>query len=354
MRWTMCGSIFHNMGMGSWFQGSARILAAGGLLSLAACLPRPPEKNPHLVTPPPTPAGIKPVPHTFAWELIVGRKVSGVTMRVFDAGLVRGRGEGISSLKSYHAKLRLPVPVFLISHPTQGLILFETGPDPASVEKPWSVLDILSPYALRDEVPKGKDLLAQLSAEGISPKDIRWVIVSHLHPEPAGRLAAFPEATVVVSRREWEWRKARSAAGKRGEGVDPEGLEGRVKLRLLDIHNAPAFGAFANGLDLFEDGSLVVVGLPGHSPGNIGVWANLDGGPVLMTGGAAFVVDNLDLALPVKEHFRDLDDFWRSIHEIRAMREGVPQLVVLPAHDLSPLSLTRRADIPLVIPRREK
>ena len=157
-------------------------------------------------------------------------------------------------------------------------------------------------------------------------------------------LDAFPEAKVVIARSEWDWRKSKES--KPPGPLDPGSFEGKVKFEFVDPRSAPALGAFENGLDLFKDGSLFLVDLPGRSPGNMGLWANLDEGPVLLTGGAAFVLDNtLDLALPVKGKIDDLGDYWRSLHLIRAMSAAVPRLVVFPGNDLTPLKLVRRKDI---------
>lgn len=314
---------------------------------LAGCLPELPQRNPHLVEPPPPPADIRDVPHTFALGLISNRKARSVSMEVFRTGIVRVRGEAVSSMKSYHAKLRLPVPVFLIRHGDAGLILVGTGLSPEKARRPESPLAALSPHSFRYRQRRGRDIVSRLRAAGIDPGEVRLVVLTHWGPETAGMADAFPEAEVVVSRAEWEWRKAREAEGSPGP-LPPSNLEKRIKLKLVDVHNAPAFGAFDNGHDLLGDGSVFLVSLPGRSPGTIGVWANLDGGPALLAGGAAFVVDNvLDLALPVKDAIHDLEDYWRTLHVLKRMRESVPRLVIVPGHDLTPLKLALRKDIPI-------
>ncbi|MDE2290974.1 MAG: hypothetical protein KGL53_02730 [Elusimicrobia bacterium] len=101
-------------------------------------------------------------------------------------------------------------------------------------------------------------------------------------------------------------------------------------------------------MDLLGDGSLFLVSLPGRTPGTMGLWVNTDGGPVLLTGSAAYVLDNyLDLALPVKGRFHDLDEYWRSLWMIQAAMKGVPRLTVVPGNDLAPLRLSGRTDIPI-------
>ncbi|MFA5112419.1 MAG: MBL fold metallo-hydrolase [Desulfobaccales bacterium] len=324
---------------------AVRILAPLFLAaSLCACLPELPQRDPYLVKPPPAPAGIRLIPHTFALSMISGRKVSGLTLEAFRTGTARTRGEAVSSLKSYHAKVRLDVPAFLIRHPKQGPVLFDTGLGPEE-GRPESLLDKVSPYAFLYRQRKGRDVVSQLKAAGVEARDVRWVILSRLDHETVGMVMEFSSATVVVSRREWESCSAREG---RDRPCPPgiAGLEGTGRLRLIDLHNAPALAAFENAVDLFDDGTLFLVSLPGRTPGNMGAWMNMDRGPVLLTGGACFVVDNyLDLALPVKGMMGDIEDYWSSLHIIHAMREAVPQLLVVPGSDLGALSLIRWADI---------
>jgi glyoxylase-like metal-dependent hydrolase (beta-lactamase superfamily II) len=315
----------------------------------AGCLPELSQRNPYLVQPPPEPAGIRLVPHTFALGMISGRKADSVRMRVFTAGAIRTHGEGVSALKSYHAKISLDIPAFLIQHSSKGYVLFETGISPKDVGIRGSLArleQVVFPYSFLYRQRKGQDIFSQLRGCGIDPRDVHWVILSRLDPETAGMADAFPAAEVVISRREWEWRSANTRAGGPPDRLSPEALGTRVRVKLVDLHNAPALGAFENGIDFFEDGSLFLVSLPGRTPGNMGLWLNLDNGPVLLTGGAAFVVDNvLDLALPVKGMMEDIEEYWRTLHIIRAMRKAVPQLLVVPGNDLSLLRLLRRADI---------
>lgn len=323
-----------------------------GLLVMTGCFSLKEQQNPHLIDPPGKPTAIRTIPHTFALGLLSGRSTSEVTMRAFNTGVLKTRGEAVSSLKSYNAKVRLDVPAFLIKHSEEGYVLFGTGLSPKAKHRPSdSVVRFLKflasfDYTFRYNQKKDRDLLSQIKKEGISPSEIRWVVVPYWGAEIVGMLESFPEATVLVSRREWEWKISKRKRGSPPGPLDPIYFEGKINVKLLDMHNQPAFGAFENGLDIFKDGSIILVGLPGRTPGNIGAWINLDGGPVLLTGGATYVVDNyLDLALPVKGKFTDLEEYWQSLHVISAMRKGVPQLIVLPGNDLAPLSLVTRTDI---------
>ena len=327
-----------------------RFLFAAAFVSAAGCFSLTEKENPYLITPPAAPEVIREIPHTFALSLISNRVSGSVTLEAIGTGELRARGEAVSSLKSYNSKVKLDVPVYLIRHAKKGLILFGSGLSTQKERRPEeAVLNALKflasfDYGFRYRQKKGQDIVSRLKEKGIDPKEIKWLIVPYWSPVTVGMLDSFPEARVVVSRREWEWRQE-LAAEKTGP-LDPAVFEGKIKIELVDINNKPPFGAFENGFDFFGDGTLFLVNLPGRTPGNMGAWLNLDRGPALLTGGAAFVVDNyLDLRLPVKDKIMDVDSYWLSLHIIKAMRRGVPQLVVLPGNDLTPIRLANRPDI---------
>ncbi len=267
-------------------------------------------------------------------------------MRVFNTGRIHTRGGAVSSIKSWSAKVRLDVPVFLIEHP-EGPVLFDSGLDgetAAKMHAGWLARKIAS-----FESSSGQDAASQLAAAGVAPESVRWVVLSHAHPDHMSGLARYPNATVVVSRREWERAKeASSSTPPAKRRVDPQALESRIKLRLLDFDDQPPYGAFDHAVDLFSDGSIFLVPLPGHTSGSIGAWVNLDGGPALLAGDAAWVIDNyLDLAFPHERAMEDPVAYRHSIDTMRAMQRVVPRLVIFPGHDLTPLALSGRQDIPV-------
>lgn len=288
---------------------------------------------------------VRPVSRSFIEETIARRRVSGLGFKIYNTGGIRTRGGAVSSLKSWSAKVRLDMPAFLINHPEQGAVLFDVG-------LTTGVAKLLNSGALTGlvvtfESPEGRDLVSQLKRDGISPAEVRWIILSHLHLDHLGDLTAFPKATVVVSRQEWEDAKRKRAEKPDPKQFDPAAWEPRLKLRFVDLSGEPPYGAFDHGLDLFADGTVFLVSLPGHTPGNTGAWVNLDGGPVLLAGDAAWVVDNyMDLALPHERAMQKPADYRRSLEMIRAMQEAMPRLVVFPGHDLTPRKLSNRDDLP--------
>ncbi len=270
-----------------------RRLAAGALLLLligcgeqVLTVPKPPP-------PRPAPRDIPEIPTAFAESLFAHRKFSGLSMRVYDTGRIVVPGSEVSSIKSPSSKAKLNVPAFLIKHPAQGYILFDTGIGAASGMKSDCLDEAVT-------VAKDQDILSQLRADGVGPGQVKFVILSHLHREHAGAAAGFPGATVVVDRREWEAQKARLLAKPDPNAIDPGRLEPLIKLKLVDLSARKAFGAFDHALDLFDDGTIILVDLSGHTEGSLGAWVNLDAGPVLLAGDSTWLLETIRIWPPRK------------------------------------------------------
>jgi glyoxylase-like metal-dependent hydrolase (beta-lactamase superfamily II) len=313
---------------------SGRIATLAGILLLAACLPRAAGK--------PELKDIRPMPKFFLQELVTRSRAAGLSLAVYDTGSVTAAGELLSELKSPRSRVKLSLPAFLIKHPEQGYILFDAGLPPQGGGGPNEFNAAYSPS------PKG-DLVSQLEKSGVRPEDVRWVVLSHLHWDHTGRLDAYPNATVVADRREWDAQAEKTRLGPLPGEFDPAAMEAKLRLRLIDLSAAPPYGVFDHGLDFFKDGSVHLLDLSGHSPGSLGLWANLDSGPVLLAGDASWVLDNCqDLALPLPQSMHDAAQYWRKINMMSRMAKEVPQLVIFPGHDLMPLKLQPKPDIRLV------
>jgi N-acyl homoserine lactone hydrolase len=324
-----------------------RLLAALGCLALSGCGggAMAPAKAP---TPAAAPRDIPSIPRNFTLEVTTRRKVDRLKLRVYNTGSVTVRGAFVSSMKSWSSKAKLDMPAFLIKHPREGYVLFDTGLQPEFAVDGKKVLGRLNYWVVPFTQQRGQDLVAQLKADGVDPSEIRWVVVSHMHLDHTGMLDAFPSATVIADKREWEAQRERKAKKKLAYEPDPAALEQKLKVRLVDLSSAPSFGSFDHAQDLFGDGSLQLIEMSGHTAGSLGLWAGLDDGPVLLAGDATWILDNhQDLALPIKREMFSVDLYWRRLYQMKYMQEALPRLVIFPGHDLQPLTLQPRADVTL-------
>lgn len=301
--------------------------------------------EPNGVQAPPAPRpvmrAVRPASPTFGAMLIARRKVDGLKVEILVIGEGQVRGNLLSELKSPEARLTPPLTAVLIRHPKEGMLLFGAGlPEDMSGKRVKG--SALSPF----KVAPGKALLARLAAQGIKPEDVKAVILPDLAPEWAGGAGAFPNAMIALSAQAWMDPKRRALER---DMPDPRAFIPEERLQIQDLIKAPPYGTFDHGIDLFKDGTVILIDLDGGAAGGMGAWINLDSGPLLVTGPGAFVYDNIfDQALPDKKFVVDISSFAWNARAMRLAAEAAPRLVILPAHDLSTLKLSPRPDITLV------
>jgi len=172
----------------------------------------------------------------------------------------------------------MPVSCALFKH-KQGNALFDTGchPDAAiNGEARWG-----DHARYSEPIFNPQDaVISQLPATGLAADDIDLVICSHLHYDHCGCNAFFTRATVICHAKELEAARAADAI--------PMGY-----LR-EDWDIGQPIQAINGEHDMFGDGRLTLILLPGHTPGSIGAHAVLDrSGSFLLASDAAPVEASL-------------------------------------------------------------
>jgi glyoxylase-like metal-dependent hydrolase (beta-lactamase superfamily II) len=259
---------------------------------------------------------------------------------------VRGRGRGLSRRLRIFADPHwtdwLPTYVWMIDHP-EGVIVVDTGQGTHLLDGVRS----LNPY-LRWEVmfqiEPDQEVGPQLRTLGVRPRDVRRVVLTHLHIDHDGGLAHFPESDIVVSRR--ELRTARGWAG-RVRGYMPNRWPTWFNPTPIDLTPDP-FGPFAGRRQLTAAGDVIAVATPGHTAGHLSVIV-LDEGNCYVLAGDASYTEALMLA-------GQLDGVSESDATALATLGALKQLaaerptIYLPTHDPesgSRLSNRRLAALPL-------
>ena len=160
---------------------------------------------------------------------------------------------------------------YLIKH-ARGWMLWDTG-----------IMDAVAgmPDGLRPADPRSthwkrpKTLAAQLAELNVAPADIKYVAISHSHADHSGNSPLFPQSTLLVQKAEYEWAPP---AGQ------PPRFKPELPVRKLE-----------GDLDVFGDGSLLILSTPGHTPGHQSLLVRLPKtGPVVLSGDMAHFKDNWD------------------------------------------------------------
>jgi N-acyl homoserine lactone hydrolase len=164
----------------------------------------------------------------------------------------------------------------------------------------------------------------------MTPGDVRWLVMTHLHTDHAGGLHHFPKSEILVSRTEYG-----AARGLRGKlrGYLPHRWPEWFAPRLVDFDNEP-LGPFPRSLRLTRAGDVHLVPTPGHTAGHMSVIVN-DGDRVLfLAGDTSYSEENLRRGIVdgVSSLGGGEDAAARTLARIRALAEDVP-LVYLPSHE---------------------
>ena len=228
-----------------------------------------------------------------------------------------------------------PINVYVIEH-AGGLILFDTGQDRASVTDPsyfpGGFTGYLYDRLARFHIGEEDTLTAQLATLGYAPADVDTAILSHLHQDHMGGLRALNEAELLVAEAEW--------AELSKPAPEPRGfLRKHVQLPGLRWHRVdleptadPLLAPFIRSLDLMGDGSLVLVPTPGHTAGSMSLLVRRGGrSPLLLVGDLTYGAELLERnQVPGVGAHRQLVE---TTAKVLALKETMPDLVILPAHD---------------------
>lgn len=125
-------------------------------------------------------------------------------------------------------------------------------------------------------------IVDQLARLGVKPAQIEFVGISHLHFDHIGQAAEFPQSTLLIGKGDFD------LLGRPGQ-------ENRTKRLAPWMAQGAKVEKVSGDHDVFGDASVVMLDLPGHTPGHHGLLVRLPKrGPVLLSGDVAHFRENLD------------------------------------------------------------
>lgn len=223
-------------------------------------------------------------------------------------------------------------PAFLITHPSAGHVLVDTGLHPSIASRPAENFGRLPAWLTRPRIEPGQDVPAQLRARGVDPKRLPLVVMTHLHFDHASAISEFPNSTFVMTAAEWEAATTGSRPVLRG--YRPEHYDFVFDYRTLDYGgpNVASYSTFGRTFDLFGDGSIRLAFTPGHTLGHQAVICRLSERDFMIAGDAVYTIRQLEGG-PGQPRPHDPHLWRRSLQELQLFHRQYPQAVIIPGHD---------------------
>lgn len=242
-----------------------------------------------------------------------------------------------------------PAGFALILHPGRGPVLFDTGyaPRVKTLMRRWpgALYGLVTPVRIEAQ----ETAAAWVARLGWAPADIREVIVSHLHADHVGGLRDFPNAKFVLDAGAYTalqpLRGVRAVRRAFLPQLLPDDFVGRIQP--LSFQAAPpGLEPLTEAADVFGDGSVLAVRVPGHAPGMIALiarsspqatWTGNGTGLTLLAADAAWSVRGLREGMGVhplaRAAFWDVKQEAQSAARLREWLALHPRTQVIVSHD---------------------
>lgn len=232
----------------------------------------------------------------------------------------------------FSKKVKMVFGALLVEHP-KGTFLIDGGVGPNVLEELTGILKIL------DSLMGGKIENTIDIQKKHYPKlnEVGFILLTHGHWDHLDGAEEFPGIPVYALSEEIEFLTDPNEPF--GLNVFPKHVAA-LKDRFKPIHlkNQP-YENFAKSLDFFEDGSVVLVALPGHTPGSLGIFLNV--APTqryFVVGDALWTVNALGepearsfLAELFSDHDRDQARYTRA--QLRELKNFSSEITLVPVHD---------------------
>lgn len=223
------------------------------------------------------------------------------------------------------------VAAFLVEHP-RGKFLVDAGVG-RDVESHLGT----TPMIMRavTDLELVQPTVDALKAGGLDPRRLSGIWLTHGHWDHVSGLADFQDQVPV-----WITEEELEYMWQDDSGQLFRELEAQFDLRIRKHQFTDgAYGPFPWSRDYFGDGTVLLLPLPGHTPGSLAVLVNLPSGKrYLFIGDTAWAKEGVEW--PAERPFmsRELvDDDAQLVREqlvfLHKLQKTNPELVIVPAHD---------------------
>jgi len=172
----------------------------------------------------------------------------------------------------------------------------------------------------------------QLEAAGYGENSLCAILFTHAHWDHVSGLPDFPGVPVWVTPEEREFIRTG------GPGQFGKPFSG-IKYEEYGFEGGPYLG-FPRSHDVYGDGSIVVVPAPGHTPGSVIIFVTLaDGTRYAFVGDLVWQLEGIALReerpwIVRRQADMDAQGTRENLLRMIALKERMPELIIVPAHDI--------------------
>jgi len=183
---------------------------------------------------------------------------------------VEGRGAGplrmLAVFMDHTWSDWVPTFAWAIEH-DEGVIVVDTGQAAHLLLQAGRSLHPYARWEVRFQIEPEQEIGPQLAALGIEPRDVKRVVLTHLHMDHDAGLKYFPHSEILAAR--GEIQKAKGMMG-RIRGYLPHRWPNWFDPVPLDLGDGPV-GRLAASKRLTKAGDVVAVATPGHTADHLSV-----------------------------------------------------------------------------------
>lgn len=257
-------------------------------------------------------------------------------IRLYQCGYCENQMSHIFKQDLTLGKRKFPALVVLIKHKEFGHILFDTGYSKLIYQN--GLFSKLYNWINPAFCNKEDTLVYKLNKDNIHPGSIKKIILSHAHPDHMGGLNSFYDYELIATLPVLQVMKSRKIRNLVFTNMIPSNSRARkkvVKRCHPQAYPHAVVNRYADAIyDILGDGSILGVGLEGHSEGQMGLY--LPEYQVLFAADACWGEDLMEISSHMKVTGRmiqnDFKQYLDTINWLHQMQQDHPEIKILFSH----------------------
>lgn len=202
--------------------------------------------------------------------------------------------------------------------------------------------DAVNQFFMGARISKNQTMKAHLDSQGISTHQVTDILITHLHPDHCGALSDFPNARIHLHEKEWRWVHDEPTHYKVKTHFTPSAwthLKNPILYSEMSVHWNGFSASPLQGLS----SDLLLIYLPGHTPGHCGYLIPHGDEIIFHAGDAFYILEDLEPNIENKNFTSamtqagvsyNLKEQQKTLKKIQSLlKKNIPGLRLINSHD---------------------